>query len=81
MLIKKVYPALIDTFGNLFPDLMRTSTLDHVQSCPSILRLGSAGGSHKQRVLELPLEVVLFHMVGQSCRDLSRSAVRRIGMP
>lgn len=55
MLIEKVYPAFVDAFCNLFPNLMRTPTLDHVQSCPSILRLRSAGRSHKQRVLELPL--------------------------
>ena len=55
MLVEKDYSAFIDAFGNLVPNLMRTLTLDHVQPCPSVLRLCSAGRSHKQGVLELPL--------------------------
>lgn len=55
MLVEEVYPAFIDAPGNFFPNLMRTPTLNHVQSSPSILRLCSAGRSHKQGVLELPL--------------------------
>lgn len=78
MLVKEVYPPFIDASCNIFPNLMGTSTLDHVQSCPSIFGLRSAGRSHKQGVLELPLEVVLLHMVGKGCGHLSRSVVRLI---
>lgn len=80
MLVEEVYPALIDALCDLFPNLMRTSTLDHVQSCPSIFRFRSTGRSHEQGVLELPLEVVLFHMVGKGCRNLSIGLVRPIGI-
>lgn len=78
MLVEEVYSAFIDPFCNVFPNLMRTPTLDHVQSCPSIFCLGSAGRSHKQGVLELPLEVVLLHMVGKGCGHLSRMAFVRL---
>ena len=30
MLVRNVYPALIDAFRNLFLNLMRTLTLDHI---------------------------------------------------
>ena len=80
MLVEKMYPAFVDAFCNLFANLMRTSTLDHVQSCPSILRLCSAGRSHKQGEFQLPLQVVLFDMVGKGRGNLSRSVVRSIGM-
>ena len=78
MLVEEVYPAFIDAFCNVFPNLVRTPTLDHVQPCPSIFCLGSAGRSHKQGVLELPLEVVLLHMVGKGCGHLSRRVVVRL---
>ena len=81
MLVEEVYPAFIDPFCNIFPNLMRTPTLDHVQPCPSIFCLGSAGRSNKQGILELPLEVILLHVVGKGCGHLSeRVFVRFIGM-
>ena len=41
MLIEELYIAIVDTLCNLFTDLMWCSALDHVQSCPSVLGLGS----------------------------------------
>jgi hypothetical protein len=65
MLVEKVDLALIDTLGDGLADLVRAATVDHVQTRPAVLRLASRRGSHKERVSELALEVVLFDMVRQ----------------
>ena len=75
MLVEEVYPALIDASCNILPNLMRTSPLYHIQSSPSIFCLRSTGSSHKEGVLELPLKVVLLHIVGKRCGHLSRSVL------
>lgn len=62
----------IDTLGNFLADLVRGPPLDHIQSRPSILRLGTRGSADEQRVLELPLQVILLHMIGQGGRDLPK---------
>jgi hypothetical protein len=64
MLIEKLDVAVVDTLSNLFANLMRRPALNHVQACPSILRLGTRRCANEQVVLELPLEVVLLDMVG-----------------
>ena len=80
MLIKEMYPALIDTLGDLFPNLMGTSTLNHVQPCPSILSLRSTRSTDKEGVLELSLQIVLLDVVGEGGRHFSARAVSPIGL-
>ena len=41
MLIEEFDLSGIDTLGNLLADLVRTPTLDHIQSSPAVLRLGA----------------------------------------
>ena len=41
MLIEELNIAIIYPFGNFFPDLMRSTTFDHIQPCPSVLRLST----------------------------------------
>lgn len=64
MLVKEVYPALVDSFCNGFSDLMRTPPVNHIQSSPSILGLGSGGSAHEEGVSQLALEVILLDVVG-----------------
>ena len=48
---------------------MRCSSVDHVQLSPAVFGLGTRRGSYEQVVLELPLEVVLFDVVGEGGGD------------
>jgi hypothetical protein len=70
MLIEKFDVSVVDTLRNLFPDLMRRSPLDHVQTCPSVLGLGTRRRTDEKVIFQLTLQVVLFNMVGQGSRDL-----------
>ena len=76
MLIEEFDPALVYAFRYLFTHLMRTPTLYHVQSCPTILRLGPGRSAYEERVLELSLEVVPFDMVGEGGGYLPTGLVR-----
>ena len=58
------------TLCNFFTDLMRTPPFDHVQPRPSVLGLGSGRSSYEKRVLELSLQTILLHIIGQGCWDL-----------
>lgn len=69
MLIEELNVAVVDSLGNLFSDLVRAATLDHVQLRPAVLRLGAGGRAHKQVVLELSLQVILLDMVCESNGD------------
>jgi len=40
VLVKEVDPPLVDSLCDLLANLVRTTSLDHVQSRPSILSLG-----------------------------------------
>lgn len=70
MLVEKVDTPLVNTFGNRLSDLMRSSSLNHVQPSPAVFGLGTRRGANEERVFQLALEVVLFHMVGQKRRNL-----------
>lgn len=55
----------IDSLLNVLADLVRVATIDHVQRCPSVFRLGTRRGTHKQVKLHLALKIVGLHMVGE----------------
>lgn len=69
MLIKKLDVSIVDPPCNLLANLVRAATLNHVQSCPTILRLSTRRRANKQGVLEFALKPVLLDIVGQSSRD------------
>jgi len=48
---------------------VRCSPVDHVKLGPAVLGLSTRGRSHEEVVLELPLEVVLFDVVGKGGGD------------
>lgn len=70
MLVEEVDAARVDALGNVLADLVRASAVDHVESGPSVLSLGTGRGANEERVLELALEVVLLDIVGHGDRDL-----------
>ena len=72
MFVEELDPPLIDALGNLLADLVRGPPLNHIQFCPSILRLGTRRSADEQRVFELPLQVVLLHMVGKGRGNFPR---------
>lgn len=78
MLVEEVDATRVDSLGNVLADLVRASPVDHVESSPSVLRLGTCRGADKERVLHLALEVVLLDIVGHSGRDLPEEAVSAI---
>lgn len=71
MLVKELNIPVIDPFRNLLADLMWTSTLDHIKSGPSILRLGTRRRADEEAVLEFSLEIVFLDVVRKSSRDFS----------
>lgn len=85
MLVKKFDVSIVDPLCDLLAHLMRTATLNHVQSGPPILRLGPRGRAHEEGVLEFALQLILLDVVGQSGRDFSvntheaRSAIDTCG--
>lgn len=70
MFVEEFDPPLVYALGNLLANLMRGPPLNHVESCPSILRLGTRRGTDEQRVLQLPLQAILLHMVGEGGGNL-----------
>lgn len=74
MLIEEVNVAVVNSLGNLLANLVRRTALDHVQVSPARLRVSTSGGTDEEAVLELSLQVVLLDMVGESQRNLPRSA-------
>jgi hypothetical protein len=69
MLIKELDPPLIDTLRNLLANLMRRSSLDHIQSRPSVLSLRTRRCTNKEVVFELALQAIAFDMIRESGRD------------
>lgn len=65
MLVEEVDVSIVDSLSNFFPDLMRSSPLNHVQLRPSILRLRTRGCANEEVIFELALEAILLDMVGQ----------------
>lgn len=77
MLVEELNPALVDTPRNLLADLVRRPPFDHVQPRPPILGLRTGRCADEERILELSLQVVSLHMIGEdrgylSVRELSR---------
>ena len=70
MLVEEVDATLVDTLGNVLADLMGRTTVDHVESSPAVLSLGTSGGTDEKAVLELALEGVLLDVVSEHSRDL-----------
>lgn len=70
MLVEKVDSSRVDSLGDVLADLVRASSVDHVESSPSVLRLGTGRGADEQGVLHLALEVVLLDVVGHSSGNL-----------
>lgn len=66
MLVKEVDATLVDTLGNGLSNLMRSTTVNHVQIRPSVLSIGTRRGTNEKRISQLTLEVVLLNMVGKS---------------
>ena len=66
MLIKELDLAIVDSLGDFFSDLVRATSLNHVQAGPAVLGLCAGGSTDKQVVLQLSLEVVLLDMVCES---------------
>ena len=50
VLVKELDVAIVDSFCNLFADLVRASSFDHVQTCPSVLCLRPRRCPHKKVV-------------------------------
>lgn len=69
VLVEKVDTARVNTLGDVLADLMRASSVDHVERSPSVLGLGTSRCTDKERVLHLALEVVLLDIVGHSRRN------------
>ena len=70
VLVEEVDATLVDTLGNVLADLVRRAALDHVESSPAVLSLGTGGGTDEKAVLELTLEAVLLDVVSEHSRDL-----------
>lgn len=70
MFVEEIDAPLVDSFGNGLANLMRTPPVNHIQRCPSVLGLGSGGGAHEQRVLQLALKIILLDMVRHVRRHL-----------
>lgn len=70
VLVEEVDATLVDTLGNVLADLMGRAAVDHVESSPAVLGLGTSGGTDEKAVLELALEAVLLDVVSEHSRDL-----------
>jgi len=68
MLIEEVDIAVVDSFCDFLSNLMRSSPLNHVEFCPSVLRFCSGRSTDEKVVLELSLQVVLLYVVCKSSR-------------
>lgn len=66
MLIEELDIAGVDSLGDFLSDLVRATALNHVQAGPAALGLCAGGGTDKQVVLQLSLEVVLLDVVCES---------------
>ena len=66
MLVEELDIAIVDALGNILADLMRTPPLDHVEAGPAVLGLGPRRGAYEEIVLELALQSILLHVVGES---------------
>ena len=80
MLVEKADASSVDSLGNILADLVRASSVDHVESSPSVLRLGTCRGADKEGVLHLALEVVLLDVVGHGSWDLPIGVVSSIAL-
>lgn len=74
MLVEELDVAIVDAFRNLLADLVRSTSLNHVEFSPSIFCFSTRGGANKKVVLELALEAVLLDMISHGCGYLSVSS-------
>lgn len=65
VLVEEFDPALVDAPRNVFAHLMRRPPLNHVQSRPPVLRLRARAGADKEVELQLALQPILLHVVGE----------------
>jgi len=70
VLIEELNVVVVDSLCDIFADLVRSTSLDHVKLSPAVLCLGSRTGANEEVVLELSLEIVLLDMVGEGGGDL-----------
>jgi hypothetical protein len=63
MLIEELDIPIINPLRNLLPDLMGTSSLNHIQPRPSILDFRPGTGTHEEGVLHFSLEGILLDVV------------------
>jgi hypothetical protein len=76
MLIEELNIAIVDALGNLLADLVRASTLNHVQSRPAVLRLCAGRRADKECIFQLALEAVLLDVICQSRGNFSAQRKR-----
>lgn len=65
MFVEELNPAFIDALGNFLADLVRRPPLNHIKSGPSVFGFGARRRTNEQRVLQLPLQIILLHMIGE----------------
>lgn len=70
MFVEEVDATLVDALGDGLANLVRAPALDHIQSRPTVLCLGSGGSSDEETVPELSLEVVLLDVICQEGGNL-----------
>lgn len=63
MLVEELDVAIVNTLGNFFAYLMRRPSFNHVETSPSVLRLGTRTRAHKKVILQLALKAVTLNMV------------------
>ena len=84
VLIKELYVAVVDAFGNFLANLVGTPPLDHVEAGPSILRLGAGRSTDEEVVLELALQSILLDMVckggGHLSAEIENISSQYVGM-
>lgn len=81
MFIKELDLTTVDSLGNFLSNLVRTSSLDHVESRPTILRLCTGRRPDEKGVFQLTLQVVLLDVVRQCSGDFPVGRIKRSAMP
>jgi hypothetical protein len=69
MFVKELDVPIVNSLRNGFPNLMRGPSFDHIQCRPAVFRLSSRARTHEQGIFQLALQVVLFDMICEHCRD------------
>ena len=56
MLVEELDISIINPLRNLLPDLVGTSSLDHIKPCPSILNFRPGARAYEKGVFHLSLK-------------------------